>query len=639
MAPGADNGALTFCQSSIDEILAHANANISCLQVVESCAPKPLPYNQPVQGSLATSDCTDGYYRDEYYIDSTNGGNQIVVTMTSSEFDPYLILEGPLGLKTWEDNNGGGGTSARLPASSGTLTLPYPGRYILHASSYNKGETGNYTLTLSNTATSCTYSISPSSGSHNAAGGSNSFNVTTQAGCGWTAQSSASWITTNSTGSGSGTVSYTVAQNTTTSTRTGTISVGGQTFTVGQQAGSAPTDPCTTAAAISFGQTVSGALATSDCAVTLSDGNQYYTDYFAFNGTAGQQISTTMTSSDFDTYLILEGPGGSGRWENNDGGGGTTARIPEGSGFFTLPATGQYKIQATSNFATNTGSYSLNLTLNTTPAPTPTPTPNPPPANPSPVRWDLNFNSEFFVRQHYRDFFSREADAAGLSYWKGQIDECGSNVACAELRRANVSAAFFLSTEFQQTGYLVYLLYNVALARPNGMPSYVELIDGTRRVGSGVVVGQAGWEAKLEQNRQQFLNDFVANPEFVARYPQNMSGEAYVDALYANAKFTPTAAERQAAINEFQNPTGARARALRKVAESPTLSSREYDRAFVLMQYFGYLRRNPADAPDGNMDGYNFWLGKLNNHGGNYISAEMVKAFITSGEYIRRFGQ
>jgi len=55
------------------------------------------------------------------------------------------------------------------------------------------------------------------------------------------------------------------------------------------------------------------------------------------------------------------------------------------------------------------------------------------------------------------------------------------------------------------------------------------------------------------------------------------------------------------------------------------------------MQYFGYLKRNPNDAPDSNFDGYNFWLGKLNQFNGNYIQAEMVKAFIASSEYLNRF--
>ena len=56
------------------------------------------------------------------------------------------------------------------------------------------------------------------------------------------------------------------------------------------------------------------------------------------------------------------------------------------------------------------------------------------------------------------------------------------------------------------------------------------------------------------------------------------------------------------------------------------------------MQYFGYLRRSPNDAPDADFAGYNYWLGKLNEFNGNFVNAEMVKAFIVSGEYRQRFG-
>jgi len=79
---------------------------------------------------------------------------------------------------------------------------------------------------------------------------------------------------------------------------------------------------------------------------------------------------------------------------------------------------------------------------------------------------------------------------------------------------------------------------------------------------------------------------------------------------------------------------------LRDVAENATLNAQEFNKAFVLMQYFGYLRRNPYDAPESTLDysGFNFWLGKLNQFGGNYIAAEMVKAFIASDEYRHRFG-
>jgi hypothetical protein len=92
-------------------------------------------------------------------------------------------------------------------------------------------------------------------------------------------------------------------------------------------------------------------------------------------------------------------------------------------------------------------------------------------------------------------------------------------------------------------------------------------------------------------------------------------------------------------IDEFLNPPGARARALRRIAENEVFTRREFNRAFVLMQYFGYLRRNPDADPDSNFAGYDFWLSKLNQFGGDYLKAEMVKAFVLSREYRSRFGQ
>jgi hypothetical protein len=77
------------------------------------------------------------------------------------------------------------------------------------------------------------------------------------------------------------------------------------------------------------------------------------------------------------------------------------------------------------------------------------------------------------------------------------------------------------------------------------------------------------------------------------------------------------------------------------VADNAALKQQELNKAFVLMQYFGYLRRNPYDPPEQSLDygGFNFWLGKLNQFNGNYITADMVKAFLVSAEYRQRFGQ
>jgi hypothetical protein len=159
------------------------------------------------------------------------------------------------------------------------------------------------------------------------------------------------------------------------------------------------------------------------------------------------------------------------------------------------------------------------------------------------------------------------------------------------------------------------------------------------------VIGQTGAEQLLEANKQTLAQEFVLRLRFTQDHPLSNTPGQLVDALYANAGVTPSAAERTAAVNEFGGApttadTLARARVLRRVAENSTLKQQELNKAFVLMQYFGYLRRNPFDPPEPTLDfqGYNFWLNKLNQFNGNFVNAEMVKAFIISGEYRNRFG-
>ena len=136
---------------------------------------------------------------------------------------------------------------------------------------------------------------------------------------------------------------------------------------------------------------------------------------------------------------------------------------------------------------------------------------------------------------------------------------------------------------------------------------------------------------------------FVQRARFASAFATSMPPAQFVDALFANAGVTPTATDRDAAIAEFGSATttsdlAARARVLRKVAENSTLVTNEFNRAFVLMQFFGYLRRDPNNGPDTDYTGYDFWLTKLNQFNGNFVDAEMVKAFITSAEYRQRFG-
>ena len=137
--------------------------------------------------------------------------------------------------------------------------------------------------------------------------------------------------------------------------------------------------------------------------------------------------------------------------------------------------------------------------------------------------------------------------------------------------------------------------------------------------------------------------DFVSRAGFVGLYPTTDTPAQYVDKLYLHAGLTPSSTERGEAIAEFGSATtagdaGARGRALWRVTQNTAFVQREMNPSFVQMEYFGYLRRNPNDVPDGNFAGYDFWLNKLNAAGGNFISSEMVKAFLNSVEYRQRFG-
>jgi hypothetical protein len=251
-------------------------------------------------------------------------------------------------------------------------------------------------------------------------------------------------------------------------------------------------------------------------------------------------------------------------------------------------------------------------------------------------------DSDFFVQQHYVDFLSRFPDQSGFVFWQNDINQCGANAQCVEVHRVNVSAAFFLSIEYQRSSYLVYKTYKAAFGDLPGKPVPVRrenLMPDTRAILSGVIVnGDPNWESKFNANIDAYEQAFVQRPDFQAAFPNTMTASQFVDTLFSHAGVTPTAGERSAAVAAFgAGNTAGRAAALRSVAESQTLHNAEFNKAFVLSQYFGYLKRNPDDLPDASFQGYSFWLSKLNEFNGNYIAAEMVKAFISSDEYRTRF--
>ncbi len=259
-----------------------------------------------------------------------------------------------------------------------------------------------------------------------------------------------------------------------------------------------------------------------------------------------------------------------------------------------------------------------------------------------------NPNSEAapFVTEHYNDFLSREPDAQGLDFWTKEITQCGSDLQCAEVKRINVSGAFYLSIEFQETGSFVYRMHKAAFGNLPDAPvpvRFENFLPDTQTAARDVVVGQGKWKQQIKSNQEAFALDFVRRAGFKARYPADTSPSDFVNSLDANTGGLLPAEKKTALIRDLSpNPADEtlRASVLTEVAVDPQFTKAEFNRAFVLMQYFGYLRRNPDDAPEAkrNYEGYDFWLAKLNQFGGDFVRAEMVKAFISSDEYRRRFG-
>jgi hypothetical protein len=268
-----------------------------------------------------------------------------------------------------------------------------------------------------------------------------------------------------------------------------------------------------------------------------------------------------------------------------------------------------------------------------------------------------------FVKQQYRDFLNREADQAGEDFWADNITKCndparrppGQTVEQCTLRqRETTSGAFFLSPEFQYTGYFVHRIYQGTLGRP---PKLSEFLPDAQFVGNGIVVGGQLSGAQINQNKAAFAAQFVncvdatkyRCAEFKAIYDP-LTNQQFVDKLFQTTGVNASASDRAALVDGLNaNPaTETRASVVQKVVDGINVISEgnqqfnttygqafynaELNRAFVQLEYFGYMRRDPDEA------GYAFWLAKLNQFGGDFVAAEMVLAFISSPEYRARFG-
>lgn len=230
---------------------------------------------------------------------------------------------------------------------------------------------------------------------------------------------------------------------------------------------------------------------------------------------------------------------------------------------------------------------------------------------------------EYFVRQQYVDVLGREPDESGFNYWSDQILACDADADCVRRRRIDVAAAFFIEQEFRRTGLFIYDVYASALGR---RPAFSEYAADRTQVNAG---------ANLDERTRAFVADLVQRAEFVTQYQPADKAESFIEALIQNVQAAgfDLSSERANLIdiyNSGHSMVESRAAAVGAIVDHEAFKESQHNAAFVLTEYFGYLRRNPEPG------GYNFWLKVIDNGDlGNYRA--MVCAFITSREYQQRF--
>ena len=231
------------------------------------------------------------------------------------------------------------------------------------------------------------------------------------------------------------------------------------------------------------------------------------------------------------------------------------------------------------------------------------------------------FNSPFFVRQHYLDFLSREPEPTGLAAWLNVLNNCSdvnNNPACDRL---TVSASFFGSQEFRLKGFFVFKFYRLTLGR---LPTYDEIVRDMRSV-----TGQTDEEVFAKRNA--FTTAWVLRQDYRERLDL-LNNSDFIDRLLRNVNIDHLsgAVTRETLLTDLIQSRKTRTEVVRALVEHPDVDAKEFNGAFVAMQYYGYLRRTPEPT------GYQNWLNHLNTNPTDFRT--MVNGFMNSVEYRLRFG-
>ncbi len=229
---------------------------------------------------------------------------------------------------------------------------------------------------------------------------------------------------------------------------------------------------------------------------------------------------------------------------------------------------------------------------------------------------------EPFVTQQYLDFLGRLPDSIGLANWMATLNGCPNGGFGEDLNptcdRVHVSAGFFLSDEFRGRGYWAYRFYEVGFDR---RPLYAEFVPDMAQVGG------AQSPASELLSKAAYTDAFVLRNEFTNRF-NGLTNAAYVNTLEQNAEITLS--NKAALVAALDGNQKTRAEVLREIVELKAVEDRFFIRAFVAMQYFGYLRRDPDTI------GYNNWVATLTAEPSNF--RHMIFGFLFSTEYRGRFG-
>jgi hypothetical protein len=311
--------------------------------------------------------------------------------------------------------------------------------------------------------------------------------------------------------------------------------------------------------------------------------------------------------------------------------GGTATISSDSMNFLPLNVPIYLFIDSPVNDATGSGTYSIRMQDVTIAGPA---------ANPNPIN-----NPDFFVRQQYLDFLLREPDTGGFNDWLNVLNNCnpsqGGLGSPPECDRVHVSSGFFRSTEFGERGYWIYRYYDAALGR---RPQFAEFVPDLRRL-SGFTT-----EQEQEAARASFAADIMARSEFTSIYgglttPANAA--QFIAKLEEKAQVTlpetvpptesgqPPQYGRSELIQRLQGGQFTAAQTLRAFIEQKVVFDAFFYRAFVAMQYFGYLQRDPEPA------GYDDWVFVLTNGRGSIPPGDyrhLIFGFIYSVEYRTRFG-